>query len=377
MKIRTYIKFLPFVISMIFLTTSCEDDASEFVASESTPIVLEELPISEIAIDGSNPSNPAVTFNWSNADYSQAVVENYALEFSSDQSFTNPVQVASSVGVSSASLTMSDLNGRVSAAGLPPLLMNPVYARVISSIGVQAELQSVSNIISFNATPYFNYDFSDFYLVGNGTLADWNNNNNNPPLFRDPNDSDFYTYTGFFTKGGGGFDDGRFKILETRGMWQPQWGNAASEGSDNVSGTGEVAGNPGTQSSDPGRFGVPSDGYFTFTIDFDELTYTIDSYDATGAVDFTDVTVQGSALSDDTAMQQTAFDPHLWYINNVALQSGDLQIVTNTGAAWGGSSAFSGVATEGGSSIPVLVQANYEIWFNDLTGDYIMIPLNL
>lgn len=65
------------------------------------------------------------------------------------------------------------------------------------------------------------------------------------------------------------------------------------------------------------------------------------------------------------------------YANNVTLAAGDLSFVTNTGASWGSDKSFSGVATEGGANVPVIAGDAYDVWFNDLTGDYIMIPLNL
>tara|TARA_R110002049_G_scaffold208956_4_gene379476 strand:+ start:280 stop:1416 length:1137 start_codon:yes stop_codon:yes gene_type:complete len=365
------------VLSLGLLMNSCEDDASEFIATATQPITLAELPITTIELDGSNPSNPAITFNWNEADYGQQVSENYNVIIASDDAFTNPVTASSVIGSTAVTLSVNQLNSAAGSAGLPPFSFNTLYAKVESSIGTQNGLPVSSNIISFQVQPYFNYTFKDFYLVGNGTSADWNNNNNNPPLFRNAGNSNQYTYTGFFTKGGGGFDDGRFKILENRGEWQPQWGTAANEGSDDIVESGDIAGNPGTQDSDPGRFGVATDGYFTFTINFSSNTYTTTAFDATGATSYTSITLQGSALGSDTALTQSTFDSHLWYTNSVNLQSGDLQFVTNTASTWGGNTSFSGVATDGGDAIPVIVQDDYEVWFNDLTGDYIMIPLNL
>ncbi|WP_460217743.1 SusE domain-containing protein [Psychroserpens sp. MEBiC05023] len=365
------------VLSLGIFTTSCEDDTSEFTATETQPITLSELPITMIELDASNPGNPAITFNWNEADYGQQASENYAVLVSSDEAFTNPILATSVVGTTSATLSVSELNGAAGAAGLPPFAFNTLYAKVESSIGTQNGLPVSSNTINFMVQPYFNYVFEDFYLVGNGTLADWNNNNNNPPLFRGAENGNLYTYTGFFTKGGGGEGDGRFKLLETRGQWQPQWGTDYPDGSDPIESSGNIAGNPGTQDSDPGRFGVTADGYYTFSIDFSSNTYMVSPFNDAGASTFTGMTLQGSGVGSDTAFTQSSFDTHLWYITSVNLQPGDLQIMTNTGSTWAGSTSFSGVATEGGGNIPVVVQDDYEVWFNDLTGDYIMIPLNL
>ena len=376
-KIIKFKYLLLTILSLGLFMSSCEDDGSVFTVTETQPITLAELPITMIELDASNPGNPAVTFNWNEADYGQPASENYSVILSADDAFTNPVVATTITGTTSATLSVNELNASAGFAGIPPFTFSTLYAKVESSIGTQNGLPVSSNIISFQVQPYFNYVFKDYYLVGNGTSADWNNNNNNPPLFRDGENSNLYRFTGFFTKGGGGFDDGRFKLLEVRGQWQPQWGTAADEGSDDIVTSGAIAGNPGTQDSDPGRFGVPTDGYYTFTINFSTNTYTTNPYDAAGATDFTSMTLQGSAAGTDTAFTQSTFDTHLWYISSINLQPGDVQFATNAGSTWGGSTEFSGVATENGGPIPVVVQDDYEVWFNDLTGDYILIPLNL
>jgi len=377
-NIKNYKVVLLAVLAFGFFMNSCEDDSSIFTATETQPITLAELPITMIELDASNPGNPAVTFNWNEADYGQPASENYSVIISANPDFTNSTTATTVVGTTSTTLSVNELNSAAGAVGLPPFEFNTLYAKIESSLGTQNGLPVSSNAISFDVKPYFNYAFEDFYLVGNGTSADWNNNNNNPPLFRDAENNNLYTYTGFFTKGGGGFDDGRFKILEVRGQWQPQWGVAANEGSDDIMSSGNIAGNPGTQDSDPGRFGVAQDGYYRFTINFSSNTYTMDPFNDAGSTTFTSMSLEGSGVSDNTAFTQSSFDTHLWYISSVnLLQSGELQIVTNTGSTWAGATAFSGVATEGGGTIPVAVQDDYEIWFNDLTGDYIMIPLNL
>jgi len=376
--------FLAIIFSLGVFINSCENDEEIFTATPTDPITLFDLPIATIDLDASNPGNPAVTFNWEEADYGQPAAENYRVVVASDEAFTNPVDATSVSGTTTATLTVNELNSAAGSAGLTAFEFSNLYARVESSIGTQNALPVASNSIVISVRPYFNYEFEDFYLVGNGTAADWNNNNNNPPLFRDAENDNVYRYTGFFSKGGGGFDDGRWKVLEMRGMWQPQWGVTANEGDDIIVGEGDIAGNPVTQDGDPGRFGVPADGYYTFTINFSrpngtsgEDDFSIEPFDASGATEFTSITFQGSALAENTEMTQLSFDTHIWYINSVSLQPGEVSFNTSAGSTWGTDSAFSGVATEGGSNIPVVVPDDYEVWFNDLTGDYIMIPLNL
>ena len=92
--------------------------------------------------------------------------------------------------------------------------------------------------------------------------------------------------------------------------------------------------------------------------------------------------ITGSATPSETALQQygvsgTVFDEHIWYISNVHLVPGELLFKANGSDSWGGETSFSGIATAGGNAISVIVEDDYEVWFNDLTKNYIMIPLNL
>jgi starch-binding outer membrane protein SusE/F len=358
------------------LLSSCTDTTDTFSVSDTDPVVLSDLAITDIELDAINTNNPAITLNWTEADYGQQVSVKYSIEFAGNSEFTNSVIVATITGNNTVTMSVNELNAAAGNAGLSPFEWNALYARVVSSLGTQNGLPVASNTISFNVYPYFNYTFEDYYLVGNGVAPGWNNNNNNPALFRDSGNSNLYYYTGFFNKASSDFNEGRFKILESRGLWQPQWGVVENEGSDTPKAAGDIAGNPGTQSGDPGRFGVSESGYYEFTINFSSKKYTMTAYNATGATDFTSIDVLGSAAA-TTAMTKSTFDGHIWNIPNIRLVPGDLQFKTNTGAVWAGTTEFSGQATLNGGSIPVVVEDDYEVWFNDLTGRYIMIPLNL
>ncbi|WP_326282009.1 SusE domain-containing protein [Tamlana sp. 2201CG12-4] len=361
---------------LFILVNACEDKLDTFVVSETTPVTLSDLEITNIELDPVNINNPAVTFTWTFADYNQPASANYSIEIAADEAFTNSTVAIVINGKNKATLSIKELNSAARAVGLPPFTWNSLYARVISSLGTQSGLPVNSNSITFNVFPYFNYTFDDYYFVGNGTAPDWNNNANNPPLFRDSGNENLYYYTGYYKNDDGDFNNGRWKILETRGLWQPQWGVIENEGSDDPKESGEIAGNPGTQDTDPGRFGVTTSGYYEFTIDFAKKTYTTVPYDSSGADNYTSMSIQGTATP-TIEMTQSDFDSHIWYLTSTRLVAGDLQFVTNTGSTWGSTTVFSGQASENGGKIPVVVLDDYEVWFNDLTGRYIMIPLNL
>lgn len=359
-------KKISILISMfctLFFVISCDNENSDLKVSETEPIVLSELEISQIELDQTNPNNPIATLNWTSANYGQQTSVNYSLQASSDEAFTNPVLITT-VNGNTATLSVNQLNSAVGSAGLPPFQWNTAYLRVVSSIGTTSSLQVPSNSISLSVYPYYNYPFKDYYIVGNATQPGWNNNNNNPPLFRDASNPNLYRYVGYFGAG-------EFKVLEEKGLWQPQWG---------TNGGSAINVNPGG-GSDPGTFplnnsAIATAGFYAFTINYSNNTFTFEPYSAAGAANFTSISVEGSS-SATTSMTQSTFDSHIWYVNNTQLTPGNLKFVTNTGSVWAGSTSFSGTAILNGGNIPVVVEDQYDIWFNDLTGHYIMIPLNL
>ena len=348
---------------VLLVVSSCTDDNADYRVAETTPVVLSNLEITNIELDQLNPNNPAVTLKWTSANYGYQTAVFYNVQVSSDAAFTSPVSVTT-VNTNSATLSINQLNSAVGSAGLPPFQWNAAYARVVSTIGTTASLPVSSNTITFNVYPYFNYPFKDYYIVGNATQPGWNNNNNNPPLFRDGSNPNIYRYAGYF-------DSGEFKVLEEKGLWQPQWGTN--------NGTG-INVNPGG-GTDPGTFpnnnsAIATAGYYTFTINYSTNTFTFEPLSTAGAVNYSSMTIQGSS-SATTSMTQSTFDNHIWYKNILHLTPGDLKFVTNTSSVWAGSTSFSGTATLNGGNVPVIVEDDYDVWFNDLTGHYILIPLNL
>ena len=354
-------------VLILVLFNSCESDSELFTITGSpTAPVLAQLTITDIELDAANVNNPAVTLNWLAADYGQQASINYSIQFSMDEAFTTPVTSASVTGNNTATLNVNELNSAAGSAGLNPFTWTTLYARVVSSLGTQNSNTLASNVISFRVYPFFNYPFEDYYLVGDGTAPGWNNNSNNPAIFRDPNNANVFNYTGFFSAG-------HFKLLEVKGLWQPQWGT--NDGS-----TIEV--NDGT-GSDPERFpsaggaGITSAGMYTFTIDFGTNTYTFGPYTGAPVLTTASLTLQGSAVAASTPMNQLGFDSNLFYLNAVRLVPGSVEFLTDASAVWGSTTEFSGVATAGGGAINVPVEDDYDVWFNALTGQYILIPLNL
>ncbi|MFT4644671.1 MAG: hypothetical protein ACI8ZX_001077 [Planctomycetota bacterium] len=354
------------IIGLLLLVfNSCDDTSETFTISAPTAPVLAELNFIDLELDAVNTGNPAITLNWDDADYGQQASINYAIQFSSDDAFTTTVTAATTTGNNSITLSVNEVNAAAGDAGLNPFEWATLYTRVLASLGTQNSEMIVSNTIQLNVYPYFNYVFDDYYLVGDATAPGWNNNNNNPALFRDSDDNNVYYYTGLWA------ENGHFKVLENKGLWQPQYGT--DDGA-------TVGNNPGG-GTDPERFpygggnGIP-EGYHTFKINFASNTFTFDAFDATGITSPTSLSLQGTSTV-NIDMTPLDFDGHIWYANSIKLTPGDVEFVTGSGSKWGGATSFSGVATDGGGAISIIVEDDYDVWFNDLTGQYILIPLNL
>ena len=365
MKNIKNLSYLVLAVFSMILLTRCDDDSEQFVVTPANTFALAELTITDIELDPVNTSNEALTLSWVEPEYGLQVSVNYEVQFSSDADFTNPAVGGSITGNNTLSFTVNELNNAVGLAGLPAFNWNTVYARVVSTLGTQKGEPINSNAISFNVYPYFNYVFDDYFLVGDATAPNWNNNNNNPYLFRNPDNSDEFNFTGYFAAG-------HFKVLQIKGFWQPQWGT--DDGT-------TVGVNPGG-GSDPERFptaggsGITTAGNYSFTINFSTNTYSFEPYTGTAVASPTTVMIQGSASANPVAMNQLAFDTNLWYANGVRLTAGDFQFMAD-GNGWGSTTEFSGTATSAGGNIPVPVEDDYDVWFNTLTGQYIFVPLNL
>lgn len=372
---KNILKYILFILPILTIW-SCDDDMEKTMASGSNPAIILETENNNVDLDVNYKKNPALTLTWANADYGVQAVNKYALLFSLNQEFENAKEVTTTNN-RTITWTVEELNNLVLDLGMPVGEVGTLYIKVVSSLGAKGQLAMESKPVAFQMTPFSTYTFKDYYLVGSGTSAGWTPDNNNQAIFRNPSNENEYSFTGYFSKPNAtNKDDGRFKLLEVLGQWQPQWGNE----DDAISLSGKVAGNPGTQSNDPGRFGVSQAGYYTFSINFETLTYNIESYDASAATNYNTIGIVGSATSgwnnDIAMMRNESFDVHNWYLKNVTLGNGEIKFRANNdwAVSWGNTTPYSGTGlTNDGPNIPVTA-GTYNIYFNDLTGQYQLIP---
>jgi len=144
--------------------------------------------------------NNAERFTWESPDFEIPTPITYQLEGSSDFEFTAPELLAETSNLQ-ASITVAQLLSLAEAAGLDndEATENPdtgdLYFRVRALIGsenAENSPETLSEVTTLTVTliasggPEPLPVFPNLYLVGNATAADWNNDNNNFPLVRDP-----------------------------------------------------------------------------------------------------------------------------------------------------------------------------------------------
>ncbi len=369
-----------FILSSIALNlVSCEDDSSLIITqSEAQFKIITPNDGQTIFLDKDHPNNPAMSISWEDAQYVGSPTQvTYSVEVDKDgDQFDTPVVLGSTTG-NSLSFSVAEVNTAAGTLELTPGDVGTLNVRVKSTVGTTGSEVMYSNVINYSVIPYLSYQFKDYFLVGSATAPGWNNNNNNPPLWRNPNSTNLYEFTGYFNGGGG--DPAKFKFLETLGLWQPQWGTNGGNAQ-----SGSLAGNPGTQSGDPGEFQItgPS-GYYKFSIDMTASvrTYSITPYTGSTATTYSVVGIIGDAVGgwgdgNQINLTQVATDPHLWFKAGVEMSNGPLKFRANNAwtVNWGGSTEYSGTGTQDGPNIPV-TGTTYNVWFNDLTGQYMLIPV--
>ena len=332
-------------------------DTPELVAPENDKsyVLLEE-----------NADDVAERFVWTKATYGGDVEIGYKLLMDvKGGDFTKAIELGGTAGATQIEVTVKTLNQAVIELGGIPDELGSYDVKVVSSLaGIEKMMSETPLTILVNAyTGLIPYGFTDWYFVGDATASGWNNNNKNQPLFRSGTNPNLYKFTGFFKAGA-------FKLISTPGQWAPMYGKGDA---------GTIVFRGTDADADPATFSIPTDGYYTFTMNTEALTYTLNAYDASSAADYTTVGIIGSSTplgwDGSTALTQSTFNTHLWSLDLLALNDGEAKFRANNSwdVNWGTASAFSGVGTQGGANIPV-TKSKYKIYFNDLDGSYLLIP---
>ena len=357
--------------------TSCEDTNSEDINLNVNNNGDLKLAIAggTYVVTETNGGDLADVLSWNIATTDVPVQITYTVQMDNQGGDFSAPFVLGATGNTSLALSFDDLNEAAATGFSADAGVAGNYdVRVIAALADPAIAPVVSNVVSVVITPFELYPFKDLYLVGNATAPDWNNDNNNPALYRDAVNENVYHYSGRFVAN-------EFKLLSTPGFWQPQYGPR----------NGAVGVNDGA-GSDPSAFVIPTTGYYNFTVDVSGVTnssegsssFTLVANTAGAtATTYTSMAIIGEATPNgwndpDTNMVQSTFDPHQWSLRNVTLTTGEMKIRANDdwSNSWGdNTSNYSGKGNNNNDPNMSVKAGVYNIFFNDLDGRFILIPV--
>ncbi len=380
MKRLNIMSALLFVLGIM---ASCSDDHDLRIAPEENfvaPVLKAVFPENTIFTEETDMNSNLGYVLWEPADYGYSAPVKYILQAdTAGGDFASPIEVVTS-NTTEAIITAKILNntGKNYTTKIQPVTLDLRLKTMISSIDFDAPTQTplYSNIQSITFTPYISEIpmKAAYYLVGDA-LVGWGNEAGNigadlQPFFAANNDmkEKVYSFTGYFQNKG-------FKLITTPGGWDDAYGFTSSAASGNlgVNNTGD-------------NFNVGSAGYYTFTADFSGNTYTMQPFDASSAPKYEAIGIIGDATAGgwdkDTPMTLVTGQEHLWVLPTVTLNAGGgLKFRANgsweSGGNWGTGTIPFGVAenSSGSGNITIENGGEYFIEFNDLTGEYIIMPL--
>jgi hypothetical protein len=358
-----------FLLLSVFALSCSSDDVEDrpVIVGGDAPVLLAPAVGTSYALSIDNADLQAERFVWTNAEFGQDVVVTYTLEIDkADNDFAAPQSLGSAPGANQLPVSVVSLNNAVIALGGEPEVGANYEVRVKATLNNVFE-PLYSNSVTISVTPYQAFvPLQNLYIVGDATEYGYNNNGGNAPMFRDAVNQNLYYFTGYFTANG-------IKVLSSLGSWHPQYGSAGS-GILGVSGT--------DGSNEPSPITVPTAGYYTLTINTDEMTYSLVPFEGAVPAAFPTVGIIGDATpggwDNDTDMTNSAANPHIWKLDNVQLTDAKVKFRANNSwdlpGNWGGGTPVSGVMTENGSDFQgVPAPGTYDVWFNDLDKRYIFI----
>ncbi|MCM8568310.1 SusF/SusE family outer membrane protein [Gramella jeungdoensis] len=370
-------KFSILLLTIIALAgfTSCEhDDDIVFTAQPAAEeLIFVNSFSSNYTLTSAVKDNLAERFVWNEVDFDAPTPVTYELQGSANADFSS-FDVIGTTTETNLGVTIGQMMDLAEDAGLdndPNTDLDNsglIHFRVRGYLGSGNEtgLDTISNPVSLQVTlPEVGEEEEtklNLYLVGDATAAGWNPDNNNTPLFRDPDNENIFYFTGYFAAG-------YYKFLEGQ-AWAPMYGYDGST----------LVYRPTEADPDPASIEVASAGYYTITVNVDDLSFSMDSYDASGATTYSTIGYIGNATPGgwdaDTDMTQSSFNSHIWYASEVSLADGEMKFraADDWAVNWGAGTELSGEAVQDGANIPVS-EGVYNIWFNDLTGRYILIPV--
>lgn len=361
---------------------STEDPMESFdaVLSSKSPAVLDQPASSELTI--TPESSGTLDLSWSAAKYGDKIPATYSVVLSREGS-NKRLDFPVPTGARQISIPLQQLNKRLVTelemeGDKPGKVAVTVEALPLADKGNPAALKSYktsSAPLELTITPFFATSRPDLYfLVGNLSGRDgapvWKEKNNDHLLFADDNNALAYHYYGYLKA------DAAFKIFPEASIGA--WKNILGLKDGKLDMNGDDIKLPAGSAA----------GYYhvTFTVNRGKLdpaqaTISFTSIDVSSKPTFDKIGIIGTAGIDwdhDLFLEQSKTEPHLWIGREIVLKEGDFKLRANAAWAksWGGQEKDQfptdfGIVS-GGENWKVTAKeaGKYNVYFNDLTGNY-------
>ncbi len=381
----------------VAVVAACSDDRdSNPVVQQPESFVLNEPALSSNVYDLENSSTINVTYKQPDYGYTalvtyyaQVSLDNTWVEAASEEESASYVELEGSYSECSADLDANLINRAILTIGaydsesdFPEQPMT-IYVRMRATL--QSGYECFSNVIALTVKAYYtvltSVDPEMWYLVG-GCIGDgtWGNsgisNIGTSLIPMSLVDGESYSattgkgtlqFTGYFLSSQG------FKLIKTPGSWDEQWG-------DSDGGIDSPVMNDGGSSN----LTVPSDGYYTVTLNTNSNTLTV-----TAASDepreYGQMMISGAFndwATDGYYMDavNTTYDVehnHVWTYTLSAEEYTEVKFLVDSSWSpnWGAADFPYGFGASNGANIQVEA-GDYIIIFNDVDGYYHFFDLN-
>ncbi|MGB4414850.1 MAG: SusE domain-containing protein [Paludibacter sp.] len=355
---------------------SCENDWDQLV-------VQPDIKPNNVTVDNTSPfvctmengTDVAFTFSWSEASFGKDIPVSYVLQFDKvGNNFKAPISLVAGNNITEKGVLSSDLNSLMHALGQPIDVSTPLEVRVLSIPMVvgSASPELETMLSDSKATIYVSsYAMPPVHLLGAMFGAwgvdphAWDAANYTYVMFRD-NPLGLDKYVARFE----GFSPvtyaGQVVVLKDADLGQ--WNQIGKGGEGQLKPTSKGGSN----------INMPATGYYTFTVDMINMSYSITPYDANNAKNYEGLELTRSGDSPIT-LSQAYNNPHIWQADNVELSAADKVRFSTTGpisTSWGSDAFPWGTGNTSGVDINVTRTGNYFVKFNDLTGHYIFYKKN-
>jgi hypothetical protein len=376
---------MPFLV--IILLAACNGDAKMEILDNPTAAVLNMPSKATTAYNKDSvayvlsldSTGLADTFTATATNYGVNTPVTYTLQIDKTGSNFANVQDIQSVTTTdnpSIPVTVTTLYNVITNATLnAPLGRQTSFdLRLKSTIGL-SRIPAYSNTITIKIDPllalkpYASVTPKPYYIIGLGD-GNWNNTTAGigPSLY--PLNlistkayltagTGTYTYTGYFAA------SRTFKLIRDVGSWGEQWGNSG------VDGINSPVHNDGASKN----FKVPSDGYYTITLNSITNSMSIVSASISPASHSIGLIGDFNNWVGDVVMSPCeSTNNHEWYATVTFSGTGGCKFRADADWAvnWGASYFPCGIGTQGGDNIQY-TSGTYKVTFNDLSGCYYFI----